>query len=325
MKRFIQSEIGAAVLWVLGSLLLAAVISPWIYQQGKALAAAAEVNDYPGIVDWLAAACGRSKFSRFFDRSLLLSALLLLPVLLWRVRRIRAASGLPGGMSLTPLPWRTVAIQVFCGLMIAGGLFWLMVMLLQTTGVYFPEDSPPPMGKMISKILIPAMVAPLVEEWLFRGLLLGLWLRIAKPATACIGTSLIFSFVHFLKPPDGTVIADPASALAGFELLGSILLHFTNPEFFVTDFATLFVVGLILAGSRLRTGALWFAIGLHAGWIFAFKACNLMLDSRKDHVLYPWFIGDSPRAGLLPLLALGLTAWLCHIVLRNPRINPASR
>ncbi len=181
------------------------------------------------------------------------------------------------------------------------------------------------MGKMISKILIPAVAAPLVEEWLFRGLLLGLWLRIAKPATACIGTSLIFAFVHFLKPPDGTVIADPTSALAGFELLGGILLHFTNPEFFVTDFATLFVVGLILAASRLRTGALWFAIGLHAGWIIAFKACNLLLDPQKDHALYPWFIGDSPRTGLLPLLALGLTAWLCHIALRNSRLNPASR
>lgn len=325
MKRFIQSEIGAAVLWIAGSLLLAGIISPWIYQAGKALAASAGIHDYPGIVEWLAAACGRSEFGRFFDRSLLLSALLSLPVLLRRIRRIRSARESGDIVSLTPLPWGTVAIQVVCGVIIAGGLLWSMVWLLQASGVYVPDDSPPSFGKMIGKILIPAVAAPLVEEWLFRGLLLGLWLRIARPAAACIGTSLIFAFVHFLKPPDGAVISDPTHALAGFQLLGGILLHFTNPEFFITDFATLFVVGLILAGSRLRTGALWFAIGLHSGWIIAFKACNLLMDTRKDHVLHPWFIGDSPRSGLLPLLALGLTAWLCRIVLRNPRVNPASR
>ena len=34
-------------------------------------------------------------------------------------------------------------------------------------------------------------------------------------------------------------------------------------------FATLFLIGCILADARVLTRSLWLPIGLHAGWIFA--------------------------------------------------------
>ena len=324
MTRFIQSEIGAAVAWVVGSLLMAAVISPHVYQGGKALAAAAELHDWPAMIEWIAGSCGRAKLGRFFDRSLLFSALVLLPFLLSRIRRLRAAGDTTSSWELRPLAWPTVAIQVLLGCLIAGTFLFALTGLLGLAGCCVPREIHPPLAKALPKILIPAVAAPLLEEWLFRGLLLGLWLRFAKPLPACLGTSLLFAFLHFLKPPAGTIIADPTHPLAGFELLGSILLHFADPEFFVTDFATLFLVGMILAWTRLRTGSLWFAIGLHAGWIIAFKAFNLFFEVVENHPLHPWGIGDNPRSGLLPILSLLLTAWLCKKILSNPRINPAS-
>ena len=214
-------------------------------------------------------------------------------------------------------------VQVLTGFVIAGGLLWGMGAILDAAGAYIPKDKPFDLGKFFSKVVIPAVAAPLIEEWLFRGLLLGLWLRFAKPAAACIGTSLVFAFVHFLKPPDGALITDPMHALAGFELLGKILLHFVNPLFFVTDFAILFVVGLILAWARLRTGALWFPIGLHAGWVAAFKGYNMLFHSVATHPLRPCGVGDGLRAGLLPLFTLGVTAIICHFVLQ--RFSRASR
>jgi membrane protease YdiL (CAAX protease family) len=204
-----------------------------------------------------------------------------------------------------------------------------MGMILTALGAYLPTPNPPEFGKLLKRMLIPAVAASLLEEWLFRGLLLGLWLRFAKPLAASIGTSLLFAFVHFLAPPDGVVIANPASPFAGFELLGKILLHFTDPLFFVTDFATLFVIGMILATARLRTGALWFSIGLHAGWIAAFKGFNMLHRVVPVHELRPWGVGDSLRSGLLPMLALGLTAVICHFALRRfekaGSLNLASR
>ncbi len=280
-----------------------------------ALAHATTARDLPAILEWLGGACGRADFGRYFSRALALSAVALLPLLFWRIRRVRPMNG-SATEPCARLPWRTALIQVGTGCLIAGGLLWAAGMTLEALGAFMPRANPPALGKIPGKILIPAVAAPLVEEWLIRGLLLGLWLKCARPLTACIGTSLFFAFVHFLNPPDDSVIANPAAPLAGFELLGKILLHFTDPRFFVTDFAVLFGIGMVLAGARMRTGALWFSIGLHAGWIIAFKGFNLLHRPVSGHPLRPWMVGESLRSGLFPLLALGLTAVVCHFVLK---------
>ena len=315
LKRFLQSGIGAALIWVAASLVSAAVIAPWLYRGGKWLAAVAAERELPGLIESLAGSCGRADFDRFFDRALLLSALLWLPLLLRRIRRLRLA-GEPVSEPRRRFPVASIAAQVLIGFAIAAALLGLLGILLDAAGAYALKPEPPGLGKFFRKAVIPAVAAPLIEEWLFRGLLLGLWLRFARPAMAVAGTSLVFAFVHFLKPPDGYEIVVPGHPLAGFELLGKILLHFTDPLFFVTDFATLLVVGLILAWARLRTGALWFSMGLHAGWVFAFKCFNLLYQSIHPHSLRPWGIGESLRSGMLPLLMLGLTALVCRHALR---------
>jgi len=322
LKRFLQSGIGAALFWVAASLTMAAVLAPWAYQGGKWLAALAETRELAGWIESLAGSCGRAELDRYFDRSLLFSALVLLPFLLRRIRQIGRTEGLPPQPRVR-YPASSVAAQLTLGCLIAAGLLGVMGLLLDLAGAYAMRPDPPEPGKFLRKALITAVAASLVEEWLFRGLLLGLWLRFARPAFAVVGTSLVFAFLHFLKPPEGFEIATSGHPLAGFDLLGKILLHFTDPRFFVTDFATLFVVGLILAWARLRTGALWFSIGLHAGWVFAFKGFNLLYQAVELHPLRPWGIGESLKSGMLPLLILALTALVCRPALR--RLTRASR
>lgn len=316
MRRFFQSEAGAAVLWVLASLVLAAALAPWIYAAGKALAAAASEGELAAVWEWLGHAAGRAKFGRFFSRALVLSALVLLPFLGWRLRVIRAAAGFPvqgwkrmsGGLAVS---------QGLAGFLIAGSLLWALGLILVGVGAYVEKADPPTLAVFLRKTAVPAVVVSVLEEWLFRGVILGLWLRAARPLAACLGTAGMFAFIHFLSPPEGAALANPNSAAAGFELLEKILGHFTEPQFFVTDFATLFGIGLILAWARLRTGALWFSVGLHAGWIAAFKGFNLLYGIVPGHALRPWGVGADLRSGVLPLLTLGVTAVLCHWVLRR--------
>jgi membrane protease YdiL (CAAX protease family) len=302
-------------MWVAASLLLAALLAPWSYQGGKWLAALAETRELPGMVESLAGSCGRAGIDRFYDRCLLFSALVSLPVLLRRIRVLRREGHLQADKRVS-FGGSAVLLQIVTGLVIAAGFLMLLGALLDLAGAYALKGELPRAGKFFSKAVVPAIAAPLVEEWLFRGLLLGLWLRFAKPWNAALGTSLVFAVLHFLKPPDGFEIAAPGHPLAGFELLGKILLHFTHPEFFVTEFATLFAVGLILAWARLRTGALWFSIGLHAGWVLAFKSFNLLYRAVEPHGLRPWGIGENLQSGLLPLLTLALTALVCHYALK---------
>lgn len=318
--RFLKSEAGAVVLWLLGTIALAAALVPWIYRVGKNLAISAASNDLSGFHEWLGAASGRADFDRFFSRALVFSALVLLPFLLARLKAIRRSD--PGRVlpKSPPLPWKTRIIHYVSALILAAGLLWLLGTILEHYGAYISRPELPKLSKFLNKTIYPALGASIIEEWLFRGLLLGVWLRIAKPATALLGTSFVFAFVHFMQPPPGSEIADPAAPLAGFELLGLILKNFTNPQFIAAEFATLFAVGLILGATRLRTGSLWFPIGLHAGWILAFKGFNLLHKSVETSPLRPLWIGDSLRSGLLPLLTLCLTAAICHFTLRCSKV-----
>lgn len=313
LKRFLQSEAGAVVLWAMFALLGAAVLAPWFHLWGKQLAEAATHAEWPGVLESIAASCGRSKLERFFNRAMMLVALLLLPWLIARVRRLRRGNPAPI-MGLRPTGAGQAIAQILCGVVLASGILWATGMLLVELGVYRPIAKEIGASVVIKKALLPAVIVSLLEEWLFRGLVLGLWLRTATPLRACIGSALLFSFLHFLKPPAD--IADPNHVLAGFRLLGCILGHFAQPEFFFTEFLTLTIVGLILNWARLRTGALWLSIGLHTGWVLAFKAYNLFYRQPKEHWLKPWGIGESMLSGLMPLLALLVTALICHYVMK---------
>ena len=170
VKRFFQSEVGAAVAWVAGSLVLAAVVSPWLFQAGKHLAFTAEVSDMPAFLEWLGDACGRAKFGRYFNRAMLLSALFLLPVLFRRIRILRSAAGLGATDSWSRLSWSSVAVQIVIGCVVAGGMLWGLGAILEAAGAYVPKPSPPVLGKLVSKVLIPAVAASLLEEWLLLGI-----------------------------------------------------------------------------------------------------------------------------------------------------------
>jgi len=325
MKRFFQSEVGAVLLWVAASLVLAAVIAPWLYQVGKGFAFLAKDLGFTGVCGWFGEACQQAEFSRYYNRSLLLAAVLLLPILLKRHRQLCQAGTriLPNERLYSRV---TGVFQCLLGLLLAGSVGWGLGALVDGLGAFTCTATTPTTGQWLTQALIPALVVSGVEEWLFRGLLLGLWLRVARPATACIGTSLVFAFVHFLAPMSETDVVDPTSAVAGLHHLWSILLHFAEPRFLAADFLTLFTVGWILAMARLRTQRLWLSIGLHSGWVIAFKIYNLTHLKVLDCPVSAWWIGGSLRSGLLPLIALGLTAGLCHLVFKTigyqSKVNP---
>jgi uncharacterized protein len=75
-------------------------------------------------------------------------------------------------------------------------------------------------------------------------------------------------------------------------------------------FATLFLIGWILADARLRTRSLFLPIGLHSGWILVAGVVGKL--TRHSTTMLPW-LGTNLLTGLLPL-ALGLITWALMIV-----------
>lgn len=323
VKCFLRSEAGAAVVWLVLSLMMAATLSPWLYHAGVWLADVAAAENLPVPLEWLGAACGRSreKFGRYFDRSLLLSALVLLPLLYLRIKRLRTGMG-NHPFSLRPLGGRMAAVQFLAGFAVAAVGLAMLAWFVVANGVFVPREPAPGFGRILSKTLPPMLGASIVEECLFRGLLLGLWLGWAGNRSACAGSSLMFAVMHFLRPPTDGGIALPPSEFSGFVLLGDVLKHFGSPLFFITDFLTLLVLGLILSWVRIRTRSLWMPVGIHAGLVGSFKLVNLLYGKNDAHPISLWWVGEDLKAGALPLTTLLLIAAGVWLVLR--KVAPVS-
>ena len=153
-----------------------------------------------------------------------------------------------------------------------------------------------------------AIAVPLIEELFFRGLLLGILLRDLRPGLATLVTSAFFAVIHFLKAPSDT--NDVVTWFSGFRSIANSFAQFADPTMVLALFATLFLIGWILADARLRTRSLFLPIGLHSGWILVAGVVGKL--TRHSTTMLPW-LGTNLLTGLLPL-ALGLITWALMIV-----------
>jgi membrane protease YdiL (CAAX protease family) len=171
--------------------------------------------------------------------------------------------------------------------------------------------------KAATKVLPGAVVVALIEELLFRGVLLGIFLRAMRPAPAIALLSFLFAFVHFLQPPPLARVPDPEAMNAGFVLLGQIFGRFADPMSMISRFLILAAVGVVLAYARYRTASLWLPVGLHIGWVFGvgmFKAATWPVVGLPEAAR--WLVGFSLLEGLLPLSVVIVTGVVIHAMTR---------
>lgn len=345
MRRGLQSDVLKIFAYVAACLILGAILAPWLYQLGKGLAEVFDDKRGNGPVNYLAKAAGRADFPKFFDRSLMLSALVLLfPLGSWL--NLGRSSGsfrdtpwslrLPDNVVVTdrgqPLRrnpdgwWHfTTGFFISASLLLLSG--WLMIeagcfvwkdALVSSKGL--PNKIPMAIDWVaaVKKVVPGSLMVTLIEEMLFRGVLLGIFLRAMRPGPAIALLSFLFAFVHFLEPSHGATVPDPEAANAGFVLLGQIFSRFADPLSMVSRFSILAMVGVVLAFARYRTASLWLPIGLHLGWAVGmgmFKAATWPVMGLPEAVR--WLIGMSLLEGLLPLSVVGVTGVLVHAMTRT--------
>jgi membrane protease YdiL (CAAX protease family) len=103
---------------------------------------------------------------------------------------------------------------------------------------------------------------------------------------------------------------------SGLQAICDAFAGFANPVVVLAAFATLFLIGCILADARVVTRSLWLPIGLHAGWIFASGAFSWL--ARRQTVALPW-LGKNLLVGIVPLCLAGVTWMLMRIWLKDDR------
>jgi len=247
-------------------------------------------------------------FDTFFHRAILIAAVLLLLPLL-RVSNVRGLADL--GLGPNPHWLRDVGAGVllsvipllFCGAL----LIALHVYSFRHVFVW------PRFGK----VLLAAISVPFIEETFFRGIVLGILLRTGRKLLPVVAVSVLFAAVHFLKGSERESAI--VTWVSGFQSIAEAVAGFGNPALVLSAFATLFLIGCILADARVLTRSLWLAIGLHAGWIFASGTFSWL--ARRQMVALPW-LGDNLLVGIIPLGLAAVTWILMRLWLKHDRASP---
>jgi membrane protease YdiL (CAAX protease family) len=244
-------------------------------------------------------------FDTFFHRAILVAAALLLWPLL-RVSNLRNLADL----GLVPNPhWgrdagRGVLLSVipllFCGAL----LIALHVYSIRHVFVW------PRFGKVV----LAAISVPFIEETFFRGIVLGILLRTGRKLLSVVTVSALFAAVHFLKGSQSEHAV--VTWTSGFQSIQDAFAGFGDPMMLLAAFATLFLIGCILADARVLTRSLWLPIGLHAGWIFASGIFAWL--ARPQMIALPW-LGKNLLVGIIPLGLAAVTWIVMRLWLKHDR------
>ncbi len=325
LASLFKNDLTKIALYFLATILVGAAISPAIFMVGKAIGASGtlqEVGWMPFSVfgsEWTpihntGVRLAETDFPRYFNRAMLAAALIcMVPLIRWmRVKNWRST------FALEKDAFRMS--RLFGGFALAGGLLLTMGWGFVLADIFDPRD--PAKRDAIPALLGSALLAGvsvgLIEEFLFRGVFLGVGLRAVNRFAALFFVTTIFAGLHLLKPPGSLDIPDgDVDWGTGFWLAVQCFTDFKSLEFLVAEYATLFAVGWILGLARLRTGSLWVAIGLHAGWVFGLKTFSgLATRVAPLEETLPW-VGKDLKNGVVSLAVVILTGWLVHRWLRE--------
>lgn len=319
---FFQSSVFKILVYLLGIMMLAALLSPWLYLGGKEAVAEGWLKG--GWLDGLHGSMERAKFSRYFNRSVLLAALILLwPALRWlNAGKVRVAvdpavsrgEAMLRAFQLSPNPWWWG--HLLGGFILAAGTLLLLGGFYVGQGWYEWRDAGKPLGAILLGAVGTGLAVGLLEEFVFRGALQVVVAKLLRPRALFFAIAAFFAVIHFFNPPHG-LEAGTVTATTGFWMVGEIFGHFfsqfANPGFLLAEFAVLFAIGLVLGYTRMKTGSLWLGTGLHAGWVFGVKTFSPLAERAfAPAEMMPW-LGDNLRVGAVSCLVVlftGLLLWL---------------
>ena len=281
------------LLFIVVALSVAALLSPWVFLLAKSFAAWRHGPSFEQIFAGLFIAAG--------------AILVLASPSLLRLKLLRDA-----GIAAKD------RAHVLYGFVLAVASMALLGFVMYLSGALAPGVSDPLSSvlRSLGKALMTAMMVGFLEELFFRGILFRGLLEDSRPAIAFAAANLFYSASHFFKPPENFITGgiDP---FAGFRFLALCLAPFLDPPAILPGLIGLFIIGIVLSYALLRTGSLYLAIGLHAGWIFGIKALPLFGEfSRED---LGWIFGAKPKlvSGVVTWAGILLVGAIVHFMTRK--------
>ncbi len=258
------------------------------------------VKSSPFIIDLLNYKRETYDFGKVMRRIILAVAILV--IFLFR-KPLMVRSFTTIGIKLSHGWWRHLQM----GFLLGTGIFILYIAFFLSSGNMTLNIDAKSFSDLILKILEILLIAGIVgfiEEMFFRGIILQSFLQDMHTASAVCASSMFYSLLHFFKAK--LLVSTGFQPFIGFIVVyksfANIVLDFNN---ILPSIIGLFLVGVVLSYTYLRTKSLYFAIGLHAGWIFLTKVNILFFDHARTNK--QWLYGDST-------VITGVLGWILLII-----------
>jgi hypothetical protein len=126
----------------------------------------------------------------------------------------------------------------------------------------------------------------LIEETFFRGAMHTAIERESGPWVAALLTAPLFAILHFFAK--ARIPAAEVGWGSGFDLLHLSFAPLSHPSLVFDSFLSWLVVGLILGLTRVLTGNIAAAIGLHAGWVVVLRMLQESTVSGSSPAYSAW-------------------------------------
>lgn len=169
--------------------------------------------------------------------------------------------------------------------------------------------------RRIANGAISSPIIAVLEEYLFRGLLLAALLRKMPAAPAVLLCSAVFGSLHFFTGEATSYNPEVIPWYGGFTAAG-LLLAGLMAELDLIAFTGITLVGVTLCMATLRTGSLYLSTGIHFGWVFYIKTLGETFKRAGGKNV--WFGGSQVYDGLIgPLGLLLLIPFILLLVRRR--------
>jgi uncharacterized protein len=283
-----------AFAWFFGSLLAAGLI-------GASIA-------YPGFE--AASHLGPWAFHRVASR---LTMVVLALELVWLCRHLGIVTKLDVGYGL---PWRKfLKVSLLWGVIGVAtaslGAGFLLATHLRVVTDAARMASSWGLCRMLLTGIASGIGVALIEETVMRGAMHTAIARESGSTAAALLTAPLFAILHFFAK--ASIPATQVTWGSGFDLLQRSFVPLSHPALVFDSFLAWLAVGLLLSLTRVLTGNIAVAIGLHAGWVVMLRvllestargaeAPDSVWIGRFDGLLGYWLL---PWAG-----AIGSAIWL---------------
>jgi membrane protease YdiL (CAAX protease family) len=213
--------------------------------------------------------------------------LLLAAELIWLCRHLRLVTKREFGYGL---PWRRFlkVCLLWGGVGVAtagvGAAFLLLAQLRVMGAEFIPSTSS--FARIFLVGVGSGISVALLEETVLRGVMHTAIERESGPWMAALLTAPLFAILHFFAN-----VHIPAADVgwgSGFDLLLRSFAPLSHPALVFDAFLSWLVVGLILSLTRVLTGNIAAAIGLHAGWVVVLRMLQLATTSGGSPAYSAW-------------------------------------